>query len=281
MEVLSEIPIFIHWPTVPVHRKVQMARRNVEIVTVSFHNLGGRALRLTQLLLPPGDPRRLNIAADIVRKRMFDVFIQEQSDRQHVTAGSLMPNLLTCIALHPRNERATTEIRADGPIPRGGMPSITVKITSTSSRLVTFEATATAASRTIPIKGAADAVLSLFHTKRSWRVTLDRTQRELGIRNRRKRSGIPITSNPPDPWGSKANITDSSRSIHVYRSCDAIDAQIRWEIPVVVINKVSVDLRLQSGNHIRIVRQLDITQEDIGLRTGTEEHVVLRLEPEV
>jgi hypothetical protein len=129
MEVLSEIPIFIHRPTVPVHRKVQMARRNVEIVTVSFHNLGGRALRLTQLLLPPGDPRRLNIAADIVRKRMFDVFIQEQSDRQHVTAGSLMPNLLTCIALHPRNERATTEIRADGPIPRGGMPSITIKIT--------------------------------------------------------------------------------------------------------------------------------------------------------
>jgi len=146
-----------------------------------------------------------------------------------------------------------TEIRADGPIPRGGTPSITVKITLTLSRLVTVEATATTASRTIPIIGATEAVLSLFHTKHTWRVTLDRTQRELGIRNRRKRSGVPITSNPPDPWGSKANITDSSRSIHVYHSCDAIDEQIRWEISVVVISEVSVDLRLQSGNYIRIL----------------------------
>jgi hypothetical protein len=152
-----------------------MARRNVEIVTVSLHNLRGRALRLTQLLLPPSDPRRLNSAADIVTKRMFDIYIQEQSNGQHVTAGSLMPNPLTSIALHPRNERATTEIRANGPIPRGGTPSITVKITSTTSRFVTVEATATAASRTIPIIGAAEAVLSLFHTKRTWRVTLDRT----------------------------------------------------------------------------------------------------------
>jgi hypothetical protein len=192
-----------------------------------------------------------------------------------------MPNPLTCITLHPRNKRATTEIRTDGPVPRGGTPSITVKITSTSSRLVTVETPATAASRTIPIIGATEAVLSLFHTKHTWRVTLYRTQWELSIRNRRNRSGIPIISNPSDPWGSKANITDSSQSIHVYRSGDAIDAQIRWEISVVVLSKVSVDLRLQSGNHIRIFRQLDITQEDIGLRTSTEEHVMLRLEPEV
>jgi hypothetical protein len=65
--------------------------------------------------------------------------------------------------------------------------------------------------------------------------------------------GIPITSNPPDPWGSKANITDSSQSIHVYCSCDAIDAQIRREIPFVVISEVNVDLRLKGGNHIRIL----------------------------
>jgi hypothetical protein len=67
----------------------------------------------------------------------------------------------------------------------------------------------------------------------------------------------------------------------MYRRCNAIDAQIRWEIPVVIISHVCVDLRLKSGNHIRIFRQLDITQEDIGLRASTEEHVVLRLEPEV
>ena len=84
-----------------------------------------------------------------------------------------------------------------------------------------------------------------------------------------------------DPWRCEASITDASRSIHMYRRCNAIDAQIRWEIPVVIISHVSVDLRLKSGNHVRIFRQLDITQEDIGLRASTEEHVVLRLEPEV
>jgi len=147
----------------------------------------------------------------------------------------------------------TAEIRANGPIPQRGMSPITFKILSTVSRLITVEGTDTAASRTIPNIGATEAVLSLFHTKRSWRVTLDRTQRELGIRNRRKRREISITSNPLDPSGSKANITDSSRSIHVYRSCDAIDAQIRREIPFVIINKVSVDLRLKGGNHIRIL----------------------------
>jgi len=41
--------------------------------------------------------------------------------------------------------------------------------------------------------------------------------------------------------------------MHVYRSCDAIDAQIRQEIPFVVIGEVSVDLRLKGGNHIRIL----------------------------
>jgi len=97
-----------------------------------------------------------------------------------------MPNPLTCIILHPRNKRATTEIQVDGPIPRGGMLSITVKIKSTLSRLVTVEATATAASRTIPIIGVTEAGLSLFHTKHTWRVNLDRTQRELSIRNRMK-----------------------------------------------------------------------------------------------
>ena len=139
----------------------------------------------------------------------------------------------------------------------------------------------TAASRTIPIIGATEAVLSLFYTIRPWSVTLDCTQRDLGIRNRGKRIGIPITSDPPYPWWNKTNITDSSRSVRVYRSCDAIDAQILREIPFVVISEVSVDLRLKGGNHIRILRQLDITQEDIGLCTSTEEHVVLRLEPEV
>jgi hypothetical protein len=88
--------------------------------------------------------------------------------------------------LHTWNKRTTAEIRADGPIPRRGTPSITFKITSTVSHLVTVKAMATAASRTILNIGATEVVLSLFHTKCPWRVTFDRTQRELGIRNRRK-----------------------------------------------------------------------------------------------
>jgi hypothetical protein len=106
---------------------------------------------------------------------MFDVFIQEQSDGQHVTAGSLMPNPHASIALHPRNKRATTEIRTNRPIPRGWTPSITVKITATASGFVTVKVTAPAASRTVPIIGAAEAVLSLFHTKHTGRITLNRT----------------------------------------------------------------------------------------------------------
>jgi hypothetical protein len=74
---------------------------------------------------------------------------------------------------------------------------------------------------------------------------------------------------------------NSSQSVDVYCSGNAIDAQIRQEVPFIVISKVCVDLKLKGGNHICVLRQLDAMQEYIGLRTSTEEHVMLRLESEV
>ena len=107
-------------------------------------------------------------------------------------------------------------------------------------------------------------------------------QREIATRNRGNRIEIPVTSHPLDPWRSKTNnLMNSSQSVDVYCSGNAIDAQIRQEVPFIVISKVCVDLKLKGGNHICVLRQLDAMQEYIGLRTSTEEHVMLRLESEV
>ncbi len=90
-----------------------MAQRNVHAGAVSLHHLGRRTLGLPQLLLPPVDPIRLNPVAVIVRKGVLDVFIQEQSDRQRITAGCFVPEMLTCVTLHAMEEGTMALIWAD------------------------------------------------------------------------------------------------------------------------------------------------------------------------
>ncbi len=154
VKAMREFAIFIYRPTVPIHCTVQVAQRNVHVSAISLHHLSGRTLRLAQLLLPPVNPIQLNPAAVIVRKRVLDVFIQEQSDCQHITAGCLMPKMRTRIALHAMKERTTAVIWADGLIAWRGTTTITVKIAATASRPVTVKAMATAAGRTVPFIGA-------------------------------------------------------------------------------------------------------------------------------
>jgi hypothetical protein len=105
--------MFIHMPTFPIHCKVKVAQRNVHVGAVSLHHLGRRTLGLPQLLLPPVDSIQLNPAAVIVRKGVLDVFIQEQSNCQHVTAGCLVPKMLTCITLHAMEEGTAAVIWVD------------------------------------------------------------------------------------------------------------------------------------------------------------------------
>jgi hypothetical protein len=76
VEVLGEITIFILRPTVPIHGKVKMTRSNVEVIAICLHHLGGRMLRLTQLLLKPGNPSGFDSMPRIFRESLL-VFIQE------------------------------------------------------------------------------------------------------------------------------------------------------------------------------------------------------------
>jgi hypothetical protein len=176
MEVLREITIFIFRPTIPIHGKVKMTRSNIEVIAISLHHLGGRTLRVTQLLLKPGNPSGFDSTARIISEGLL-VFIQEKCDGQHVTTRSLMPKTFTSCALDTREESATAEIRTNGPITRRGTPTIASKITATASRYVPIKATTAATSRAIAVIGTTETVLSLFDTIDSRTITLDPTQR--------------------------------------------------------------------------------------------------------
>jgi hypothetical protein len=195
-EILSEITIFILRPTVPIHCKVKMTKRNVQITAISLHHLGGRTLRLTQLLLKPGNPSGFESTARVLSESLL-VFVQEQCNGQHVTTRSLVPKTFTCGALDTREESATAEIRTDGPIMQRGTPLIASRITATASRHVPIKATTAATSRAIAVIGTMETVLFMFDTIDLRTVTLDPTQRELVIGDRGQRRRIPFTSHPP------------------------------------------------------------------------------------
>jgi hypothetical protein len=89
----------------------------------------------------------------------------------------------------------------------------------------------------------------------------------------------PVTGHLSDP--RLTHIPEPRRSVQVYHSSNLIDAQIRWEVPLIVVREVPIDVGLKGGNHICIFQLLDVTQEYICLRMRAEEHIVLRLEPEV
>jgi hypothetical protein len=71
------------------------------------------------------------------------------------------------------------------------------------------------------------------------------------------------------------------RAVAFMQCGNTINAQIGREVSVIIIRKISINLRLKCSNHIGILRGLDVPQEHIRLRTSTEKHVVLSLEPEV
>jgi hypothetical protein len=82
-------------------------------------------------------------------------------------------------------------------------------------------------------------VLSLFNTIDLRTVTLDPTQQELVIGDRGR---IPFTSHPPYPGRGQANITDTSRRIHVYCCGHAVNAQIGREEAIIIIREISIHL---------------------------------------
>jgi len=155
------------------------------------------------------------------------------------------------------------------------------KITATASRHVSIKTTTAAIDRAIAVIGTMETVLSLFDTIDSRTVTLDPTQRELVIGDRGQHRQIPITSHLPNPWRGQTNITDTSRRVHVDSCGNAINAQIGREEAIIIIREININLRLKCSNHIGVFRWLDVPQEHIRLRTSTEEHIVLSLEPEV
>jgi hypothetical protein len=189
-----------------------------------------------------------------------------------------MPKTFTSCALDTREESATAKIRTDGSITRRRAPTVASKITATATRHVPIKATTATTSRALAVIGTAKTILSLFDTVDARTITLDPTQRELVIEDRIR---IPITSHPPYPWRGQTNIPDASRSIHVNCRGNTIDAQIGREVTVIILREISINLRLKCSNHIGILGGLDVPQEHIRLRTGTEEHVVLSLKPEV
>jgi hypothetical protein len=186
-----------------------------------------------------------------------------------------MSNTLTRLALNTEEERATAEIRADGPVARRGTLCVSVKLASTASSPVPIGATTSATRRAITVIRTAKAVLPLVNPIGMWVIALDPTQREFIIRDRGQRSWVPIAGHPLYPWRGQTNITGPSRSVHVDRCCYAIDAEIGWEESVVVIQEIHIHLQLECSNHIGILQKLDVPQENICLRTSTEEHVVL------
>jgi len=182
--------------------------------------------------------------------------------------------------LDTREESATAEIRTYGPITRRGTPSIASKITANASGHVPIKTTTAATGRAIAVIGTTETVVSLFYMIDSRTVTLDPTQREF-IGDRGQRRQIPITSHLPNPWRGQTNITDTSQRVHVNCCGNAINAQIGREETIIIIREISINLQLKCSNHIGIFRRLDVLQEHIRLRTSTEEHIVLSLEPEV
>jgi hypothetical protein len=143
-----------------------------------------------------------------------------------------MPKSFTCGTLDTREESATAKIRTDRPITWRRTPSIASRITATASRHVPIKATTAATGRAIAVIGTTETVVSLVNTIDLRTVTLDPTQRELVIRDRRQ---IPFTRHPPYPGRGQANITDTSRRIHVYCGGHAINAQVGREEAIILI----------------------------------------------
>jgi hypothetical protein len=150
-----------------------------------------------------------------------------------------MPKSFTCGTLDTREERATAEIRTDRPITWRWTPSIASRITATASRHVPIKAMTAATGRAIAVIWTTETVLSLVDTIDLRTVALNPTQRELVIGDRGQ---IPFTSHPPYPGRGQANITDTSRRVHVYCRGHAVNAQVGREEAIIIIREISIHL---------------------------------------
>ena len=64
-----------------------------------------------------------------------------------------------------------------------------------------------------------------------------------------------VSNNAAHPW--VGDITKMGYGILVDAGCKSVEMEVRWEVPIFVLVAKRVDVRLESGNHISILRELN------------------------
>ncbi len=178
-----------------------------------------------------------------------------------------MPNPLARITSNIWEKSTTVSVRADQAITRRWAATITtivttVPITKRQATIVTAATTSRTSPNIRPTTWQGTIVIpTLVHAIDLGKVALDCTQWEVCVVEKIRRCPRPITCVAICTAHTRktvGNITHTSHSVRMDRRSNAIDTQVHWQVAVIILTDVGIDVRLKSCDDIGIFGLLNV-----------------------
>jgi hypothetical protein len=64
-----------------------------------------------------------------------------------------------------------------------------------------------------------------------------------------------VSINAAHPW--VGDITETGLGMLANAGCKSVETEVRWEVPIFVLVSKGIDVRLEGGNRISIIRELN------------------------
>jgi hypothetical protein len=276
-----------------------MARRNIQVLAVRAHYLAWGASGLVKLVVPTSNPFILNRRLLTVGKLVLVTFYKE-SNGEHITARGLVASTLAGSADDARKKGATTLVRSDWTVTRcvAWVAATGSTITKMTATLPMIPETRTLATFiiTTPRRGTCTAVGIAAVSKVTALSLLKETMipavlelKDTGLvaLNMAERKFVVVDQVPYGVWTTKfvdtgwGKVPNTSHSVIVEHGGEAAETKMVGDIAVIVDLAKRIELSLEQGCDISIIRLWNGPEEDAGACAGVEVVVLLRLETEV